>query len=159
MTVLEPPALGSGEKKDPVQNRRDVVAEARHGGQRSRYPGGQGLRKKPSASGLVLPAFSNSLSSSFCLAVRLVGVSTLISMYMSPRWVERMIGMPLARRRNWWPLWAPGRDVDARRLAVERRHLDRCRRASPAPSRSAPGNARRRPRARTAAWRRTDRKT
>ena len=65
------------------------------------------LLKKPSDSGLVLPAFSNSLSSSFCLAVRLVGVSTLISMYMSPRWLERTIGMPLPRRRNWWPPWAP----------------------------------------------------
>src|SRR6185312_2645030 len=58
------------------------------------------LLKKPSASGLVLPAFSNSLRSSFCRAVRLVGVSTTISMYMSPRWLERTIGMPLPRRRN-----------------------------------------------------------
>src|SRR5471030_2925399 len=63
--------------------------------------------KKPSDSGLVLPALSNSLRSSFCLAVRFTGVSTIISMYMSPRWLERTIGMPLPRRRNWWPLWAP----------------------------------------------------
>src|ERR1051326_5549440 len=90
----EPPLLG-GESKDATP----IECYSRRSSKNSFT-----REKKPSASGLVArlpsPASANSRSSSCWRFVRFTGVSTVTSMYMSPREGERSTLMPLPFRRN-----------------------------------------------------------